>query len=141
MAMIGPAAPQRAAATALDSLRIVVAVLILIHGVYRTTTGIVPPFGMWLETQGFPFGLGWAWAVTIIEWVGPVLLLLRRYVTLVALMHAGILALGAVLVHWPAGWFVVGAGRNGMEYSVLLVALLLALAWAYRGMAFGKGGR
>ena len=141
MAGIGPAAPQRDAASALEWLRIIVAVLILIHGVYRALTGIVPPFGAWLETQGFPFGIGWAWAVTVIEWVGPVLLLLRWQVTLVALLHAGILALGAVLVHWPAGWFVVGAGRNGMEYSVLLIAVLLALAWAYRGAAFRKGVR
>ena len=29
------------------------------------------------------------------------------------------------------GWFVVGAGRNGMEYSVLLIACLLANAWRW----------
>ena len=33
------------------------------------------------------------------------------------------------MVHAKAGWFVVGAGRNGMEYSVLLIVCLLALAW------------
>lgn len=26
------------------------------------------------------------------------------------------------------GWFVVGAGRNGMEYSVLLIMVLIAVA-------------
>lgn len=45
--------------------------------------------------------------------------------------HAVILAAGAVLVHYPAGWFVVGAGRNGMEYSALLIVGLLAVAWAH----------
>ena len=38
--------------------------------------------------------------------------------------------MGIVLVHAPSGWFVVGGGRNGMEYSVLLIAVLLAQAWA-----------
>lgn len=36
--------------------------------------------------------------------------------------------MGIVLVHAPHGWFVVGAGRNGMEYSVLLIVCLLLLA-------------
>ena len=31
-----------------------------------------------------------------------------------------------------AGWFVVGLGRNGAEYSVLIIACLLANAWAHR---------
>jgi putative oxidoreductase len=35
---------------------------------------------------------------------------------------------GMVLVHASAGWFVVGLGRNGMEYSALLVVCLL-LIW------------
>ena len=34
------------------------------------------------------------------------------------------------MVHWKEGWFVVGAGRNGMEYSALLIASLLAIAYA-----------
>jgi len=31
----------------------------------------------------------------------------------------------------PDGWFVVGAGRNGMEYSARLLVCLGATAWAY----------
>lgn len=37
--------------------------------------------------------------------------------------------MGIVLVHAPEGWFVVGLGRNGMEYSVLLIVCLLSLAY------------
>jgi putative oxidoreductase len=29
------------------------------------------------------------------------------------------------------GWFVVGGGRNGMEYSVVLIACLFAMHWSY----------
>jgi putative oxidoreductase len=124
------AEPARAA-RGLEILRVVVALLILIHGVYRLTMGGVAPFGAWLETQGFPMGYAFAMAVTLFELAGPVLILLRRYVSLAALGHIFILTLGMVMVHMPFGWFVVGAGRNGMEYSVLLIASLCVIAWAY----------
>jgi putative oxidoreductase len=32
------------------------------------------------------------------------------------------------MVHASNGWFVVGAGRNGVEYSVLLLCCLTAIA-------------
>jgi uncharacterized membrane protein YphA (DoxX/SURF4 family) len=35
---------------------------------------------------------------------------------------------GIYLVHASAGWFVVGAGRNGMEFSVLLILCLTVIA-------------
>jgi hypothetical protein len=38
------------------------------------------------------------------------------------------LALVRMLVHAPNGWFVVGARRNGVEFSVLLMACLVAVA-------------
>ncbi|HEY0597033.1 DoxX family protein [Sphingopyxis sp.] len=131
MALTGPAAPGTRAALALEALRITVAILILIHGVYRLAAGLVEPFGIWLGSLGFPFGYGWAMAVTLCELVGPVLMLVRRWTSFAALGHAGILTLGLILVHLPAGWFVVGAGRNGVEYSVLLIAVLLAVAWTW----------
>jgi putative oxidoreductase len=31
------------------------------------------------------------------------------------------------MVHAPEGWFVVGLGRNGAEYSVLLIACLMCV--------------
>jgi putative oxidoreductase len=120
----------------LDFLRVTVATLIFIHGVFRASNeGAVPGFGGWLETQGFPQGVYLAWAVTIYELIAPLFIIAGRFVTLACLGHVAILSLGAYLVHYPAGWFVVGAGRNGMEYSVLLIAVLLAVAWAYAPIA------
>ena len=78
-------------------------------------------------------------AVTLYELVGPALMLMRRWTSLAALGHVGILTLGLVLVHLPAGWFVVGGGRNGMEYSVLLIVSLLAIAWAFWPVRRGQG--
>lgn len=131
MGFPGPKAPPDRAAQVLEILRVTVALLILIHGVYRLEAGLVAPFGIWLDSLGFPFGYGWAMAVTLYELVGPLLMLARRWTSLAALGHAAILTLGMILVHLPAGWFVVGGGRNGMEYSVLLIVALLAIAWAY----------
>lgn len=131
MVFLGPSAQAARTAQALEALRVTVAILILIHGVYRLAAGLVVPFGTWLDSIGFPFGYGWAMAVTLYELVGPALMLARRWTSLAALGHAAILTLGMILVHLPAGWFVVGGGRNGMEYSVLLIVSLLAIAWAY----------
>jgi putative oxidoreductase len=116
---------------ALSVVRVMVATLVFIHGVARLMHGGVLPFGEWLQGQGFPFGLGIAWFVTGYELVAAPLLAvgLRRLVTPICAVFVVIYGFGLWLVHWPAGWFVVGAGRNGMEYSVLLIVCLLAVAW------------
>lgn len=115
----------------LEVIRVTVATLILIHGIYRLMAGGVAPFGMWLETRGFPEGYAFAMAVTLIELICPVLILLRRFVFVCAVLHIFILTLGIVMVHSQFGWFVVGAGRNGMEYSVLLIVCLASVGWSY----------
>jgi putative oxidoreductase len=122
---------------ALDVVRFAVAGLIFVHGAARVVSGGVAPFGDWLDGQGSPVGLAWAWAVTVYELIAPVLIALRRFVSILCLGHVGILALGLVMVHMPHGWFVVGLGRNGMEYSVLLIVCLLAVAYAHAPLRFG----
>ena len=109
-------------------LRYGLAVLIFIHGAHRLYHGGVTPFGGFLDSQGFPFGLALAWGITIYELVGPVLLAVRRFVMPIALISAVQYATGIWLVHWQHGWFVVGSGRNGMEFSVLLILSLIVLA-------------
>jgi putative oxidoreductase len=131
MNLLGEKASPHKAERVVDILRVTVAVLILIHGGFRLVAGGVVPFGVWLESQGFPMGFAWALAVTLFELVGPALMLARRWTSLAALGHAAILTLGMILVHLPFGWFVVGGGRNGMEYSVILIVSLLTIAWAY----------
>jgi putative oxidoreductase len=130
--MLGSSANSARTGLALDAIRIAVAILIFIHGAYRATgDGHVAGFGGFLESQGFPQGIYWAGAVTIYELVAPLFILARRFVALACLGHIGILALGAYLVHLPSGWFVVGGGRNGMEYSILLIVCLSAVAYAH----------
>lgn len=131
--VLGPGAHVDRVELSLSIVRISVAILIFVHGAFRAFhwDPNVTGFGQWLSSLGFPEGLYWAAAVTVYELVAPLFILARRFVTLACVGHIGIISLGAVLVHYPAGWFVVGAGRNGMEYSVLLLACLIAVAWAY----------
>lgn len=108
-------------------LRIAVAALFVIHGIARIAYDGVTPFGGFLASKGFPAGLAWAWAVTIIEIIGGALLALGRYSAPLAAYFIAQTAAGIWLVHWASGWFVVGPGRNGMEYSVLLIVCLTAI--------------
>jgi len=109
-------------------LRLALAGIIAAHGWARLMAGGVAPFGSFLDAEGFPGGFYWAAAVTGVEIIGSVLLLLGRWVAPLAVLFAAIYALGIVLVHAKAGWFVVGLGRNGAEFSALLIVCLLALA-------------
>ena len=112
--------------------RLLVALLIGIHGWYRLHAGTSSGFGDWLATQGVPLAHAVAWGVTIGEIVGSACLAIGVCVRPFALLFMVIYAMGIVLVHAPEGWFVVGAGRNGMEYSVLLIGSLALVALRIR---------
>ena len=111
--------------------RILLSCIIAAHGWARWLTGAVEPFGIWLDGQGVPFGLTFAYTVTAVEIVGTPLFAAGKLTLYLSLLYAGIYIVGIILVHAPEGWFVVGLGRNGMEYSVLLVACLLGLAYRH----------
>jgi putative oxidoreductase len=113
-------------------IRIVLAILLFVHGVTRAKLGTVDAFGAFLDSRDIPFGIGVAWFVTLFELCAAPALAWGRMVTAICLVFASIYACGIWLVHWPEGWFVVGAGRGGMEYSVLILACLSGLAWAHR---------
>lgn len=111
-------------------LRVALAGLIAAHGWGRLLAGAVPPFGTWLTTLGLPGPLI-AWGITAVEILGTPLLALGRLALPLSLLYAAILAVGIVTVHAPAGWFVVGLGRNGAEYSVLLIVTLLCVGFQH----------
>ena len=121
------------AETGLRWLRCGLAALLLAHGVARIWLGGVWPFGVWLNGQGIPFGAAIAVFVTAWELAATSLLAFgpKRWLSPICTVFITIYACGIWLVHAPAGWFVVGAGRNGSEYSVLLILCLAILAWIY----------
>ena len=113
---------------ALPTFRALVALLIALHGWHRLLWAGSPLFGDWLLEQGIPLGHAIAWGVTIAEIVGSPCLALGWRVRPWAALYIAIYTTGLVLVHLPEGWFVVGPGRNGMEFSVLLIGSLALLA-------------
>lgn len=123
--MITRGGTDRRSAVGWIVLRVTLAGLLAAHGWARLLHGGVEPFGEWLTSQGLPFGFLIASGITGLEIVGTLLLAIGIGVFPLSLLFATIYAVGAVMVHLPAGWFVVGAGRNGMEYSVLLIVCLL----------------
>ncbi len=119
-------------------LRITLAGLLAAHGWFRLLAGGVEPFGGWLESRGVPFGVFVAAGVTAVELLGTPVLAWGRAVLPLCLVYSGILTVGIAMVHAREGWFVVGGGRNGVEYSVLLIVALVCVGW--QNAPRGKNG-
>lgn len=115
---------------ALAFIRISLALTMIVHGLARILAGGVLPFGDFLSSQNFPLGFYLAWIITIFEIVGGLILAIGVCVSSLAILFAIQLLIGIILVHASNGWFVVGLGRNGMEYSVLLIILFLCVAYS-----------
>ncbi|MGX7668647.1 DoxX family protein [Flavobacterium pedocola] len=120
-------------------LRIAVAVILILHSVPGMFNNGINDFGkLYLDTQGFaPFGLVIAWAIKLSHTAAAVLLLANRYLKPAAWVTIFILVVGIFMVHLPDGWYVVGGGRNGVEFNFLLIAVLLAIAYP-NGLSFTK---
>jgi putative oxidoreductase len=111
-------------------LRITLAVVFFMHGIPSIFTGAVNNFGNnYLNEAGFaPIGLPLAWVIKLSHVACAVLLILNRYIRVAALITIPILVAGIIMIHAAEGWFVVGAGRNGVEFNVLLIGVLVYLA-------------
>jgi putative oxidoreductase len=115
-------------AVALTLLRAGTAMVMIVHGVARAWLGIVDDFGGAFNAWGFPAGLALAWTITIVEIVGGTLLAAGIFVLPLCAWFAFQLLMGIYLIHGRVGWFVVGAGRNGMEFSAVLLLCLAVIA-------------
>jgi putative oxidoreductase len=117
-------------------LRVVVALLLLVHGVMRVRLGVVDDFGGFLSLNQIPLGNILAWTITVVEIAGGLILILGYWVVWLCGWFIIQLIVGVFLVHAKDGWFVVGAGRNGMEYSVMLIAALISIALTHWQQTF-----
>ncbi len=110
-------------------LRIALAIILLTHSLPGMFDGGVHAFGnLYLNQVGFsPVGVPLAWAIKISHVVCAILLLLNKYIKLAAIVTISVLVMGILLVHLKEGWFVVGGGRNGVEYNFLLICVLVFL--------------
>ena len=111
-------------------LRIALAAVFFMHGIPSIFTGAVNNFGnQYLNTVGFaPIGLPLAWVIKLSHVACAILLILNRYIRPAAFVTIPILVAGIIMIHAAEGWFVVGAGRNGVEFNVLLISALVYLA-------------
>ena len=111
-------------------LRITLAAVLFMHGIPSIFTGAVNNFGNgYLNEAGFaPIGVPLAWMIKLSHVACAVLLILNRYIRVAALITIPILVAGIIMIHAAEGWYVVGAGRNGVEFNVLLISALVYLA-------------
>ncbi|WP_406843621.1 DoxX family protein [Flavobacterium soyae] len=112
-------------------LRIATAVILLTHSVFGMFNNGINDFGnLYLNQIGFaPFGVFLAWSIKLSHIIAALLLLFNKYVKPAGFVTIFILIMGIILVHFQEGWFVVGGGRNGVEYNFLLICVLLAIMY------------
>lgn len=110
-------------------LRLAVAIILFMHSIPGMFDNGINDFGKYyLDANGFaPAGVPLAWAIKLSHVACALCLLLNKYVKWAALITILILVAGIIMVHFKEGWFVVGGGRNGVEFNFLLIAVLLAL--------------
>lgn len=110
-------------------LRLSTAIILLVHGISGMFNGGIYDFGtLFLDRIGFaPFGLMLAWLIKLSHIACAVALLSNKWLKPNILITIFILLAGIVLVHYKDGWFVVGGGRNGMEFNFLLIFVLIQI--------------
>lgn len=110
-------------------LRIAVAIILIMHSVPGMFNNGVNDFGnFYLNTIGFaPFGVAIAWLIKLSHVAAAILFLVNKYIKSASIVTIFILILGIIMVHFEEGWFVVGGGRNGVEFNFLLICVLLAI--------------
>jgi len=108
-------------------LRFPIAVILLMHSIPTIMNGSINDFGnLYLNQIGFdPLGLYIAWAIKLSHVACALCFLLERYMKPAALIIIFILLMGIIILHIKEGWFVVGGGRNGIEFNFLLIFVLL----------------
>jgi putative oxidoreductase len=109
-------------------LRFTVALIFVAHALVRITGGTVNRFGEFLESKGFIAGVTIVWMLTAFEIAGGVLMAIGYFTRWMAAGFIIILLTGIVLIHAELGWFVGEHGTGGVEYSIVLIVSLLAIA-------------
>ncbi|MDZ7647960.1 MAG: DoxX family protein [Cytophagales bacterium] len=110
-------------------LRWAVAIILIMHSVPGMFNNGVNDFGnLYLNQIGYnPFGVPLAWVIKLSHLVAAICLILEKYIRWAAIITIVILLSGIVMIHYSEGWYVVGGGRNGMEFNFLLIAALLTI--------------
>ena len=110
-------------------IRWATAIILIMHSIPGMFNNGVNDFGnLYLNQIGFaPIGLYLAWTIKLSHVAAAILLILNRYLQWAVWPTVAIFLVGIFMVHLPNGWFVVGGGYNGIEYNVLLIAVLIQI--------------
>ena len=120
-----------AQACGLTILRIVVGIVFLVHGYQKLFHmgfhGVAGFFGH----AGIPLPMASAVIVTLVEFVGGIMLVAGIGVRIAAALNAVDMAVAVLFVHLKHGF---GAQNGGFEYPLTLLAATLCLALSGGGM-------
>lgn len=110
-------------------LRFAVAIILLAHSVSGMFNNGINDFGnLYLNQIGFaPLGVPIAWSIKLSHLAAAFCLIFEKYVRWASIVTILVLLAGIILVHFKEGWFVVGGGRNGVEFNFLLIFALLTI--------------
>jgi putative oxidoreductase len=126
--------PAHDSGRSLDIVRFVLAFILATHPVYALLhPQNIHGFGEFLGSRGIPVAADVAWAVMFLQIGCSLALGARRFVVPACVGHIFVLGMGILLVHAPK-WRTVGLPegetQQGAEFSLLMIALLLAILWA-----------
>jgi putative oxidoreductase len=110
-------------------IRIALAIILIMHSVPGMCDGGVNDFGnLYLNEVGFsPYGLIIAWVIKLSHLITAILLVVNKYIKIISIITILVLIMGIAMIHFEEGWYVVGGGRNGVEFSFLLICSFLAI--------------
>lgn len=112
-------------------LRFSLAIIMIMHSVPSFYTGSVLAFGKeYLSGEGFGvFSVPLAIAVKLVHLVSVPLLFWNKNLKIISILNIFILIAGIIMIHASEGWYVVGGGRNGVEYNFLLIFCFLSFVF------------
>ena len=123
--------------SALEFVRIASASILIVHpiGGLREPAGL-NDLGLYFSSIGFPFGVQLVWGSMFLQITSSLALIARPFVVPACFGQMLVLVTGIWLFHAPH-WFVigpdnvVGPGKEGIEYSILLITCFLSTLLAY----------
>jgi putative oxidoreductase len=115
----------------LSFLRIALIIIFLVHSLAGMFNNGINNFGnLYLNQVGFaPVGLPLAWLVKLSHVALAISLFTDKYLKATTFVTIFILIMGIFMIHLKEGWFVVGGGRNGVEFNFLLIMALLTIVY------------
>jgi putative oxidoreductase len=118
-------------ACGLTILRIVVGIVFLVHGYQKLFHMGIHGVAGFFGHAGIPLPLVAAVIVSLVEFVGGILLIAGIAVRIAAALNAADMTVAILVVHLKHGF---GAQNGGFEYPLTLLAATLCLALAGGGM-------